>query len=210
MNALTEHSLLPAWTDSVHAAQATFRSVLKALSEPGQLQTLSAAITGPSPLHPATTALCLALLDLETPVWCDDAAQTAAVASYLRFHCGSPLSDDPAASAFAVIADASCLQLNRFAQGTMEYPDRSATLLIQVPTLIDGPARVLSGPGIAETTTLRVGGLPEDFDAHWGANAAAFPIGVDILFCCGNEIIGLPRTTRINGNGFIVEHSSCM
>ncbi|MEN3296714.1 MAG: alpha-D-ribose 1-methylphosphonate 5-triphosphate synthase subunit PhnH, partial [Burkholderiales bacterium] len=57
---------------------------------------------------------------------------------------------------------------------------------------------------------LRVGGLPEDFDAHWGANAAAFPMGVDILFCCGNEIIGLPRTTRINGNGFIVEHSPCM
>jgi alpha-D-ribose 1-methylphosphonate 5-triphosphate synthase subunit PhnH len=199
MNAMTEHSLLPAWTDSVHAAQAAFRSVLKALSEPGQQQTLTDAITGPAPLHPATTALCLALFDLETPVWCDDPARTPAVVSYLRFHCGSPLSDVPAAAAFAVIADAADLQFGRFAQGTMEYPDRSATLLIQVPTMIDGPARVLSGPGIAQTRTLRVGGLPEDFDAQWGANTAAFPLGVDILFCCGNDIIGLPRTTRIQG-----------
>jgi alpha-D-ribose 1-methylphosphonate 5-triphosphate synthase subunit PhnH len=199
MNAMTEHGLLPAWTDSVHAAQATFRTVLKALSEPGQQQTLTAAITGPAPLHPATTALCLALFDLETPVWRDETAHTPAVAAYLRFHCGSPLSDDPAAAAFAVIADAASLQFDRFAQGTMEYPDRSATLLIQVPTLIDGPARVLAGPGIAQTRTLRVGGLPQDFDAHWGANIAAFPLGVDILFCCGNDIIGLPRTTRIQG-----------
>jgi alpha-D-ribose 1-methylphosphonate 5-triphosphate synthase subunit PhnH len=198
MNAMTGHALLPAWTGSVHAAQATFRAVLKALSEPGLQQTLPVAIAGPAPLHAATTALCLALLDLETPVWCDAATHTPAVVSYLRFHCGSPLSDDPAAAAFAIMADPADLRLDRFAQGTMEYPDRSTTLLIQVPTLVDGPARVVSGPGIAQATTLRVGGLPEDFDVLWRENTAAFPLGVDILFCCGNDIVGLPRTTRIH------------
>jgi alpha-D-ribose 1-methylphosphonate 5-triphosphate synthase subunit PhnH len=198
MNAITDHALLPAWTDSVHAAQATFRVVLKALSEPGLRQTLPVAVAGPTPLHAATTAVCLALLDLETPVWCDDAAHTPAVASYLRFHCGCPLLDDPAAAVFALMADSADLRLDRFAQGTMEYPDRSTTLLIQVPTLVDGPPRVVSGPGIGEARELRVGGLPEDFDAHWRDNTAAFPLGVDILFCCCNDIIGLPRTTRIH------------
>jgi alpha-D-ribose 1-methylphosphonate 5-triphosphate synthase subunit PhnH len=141
--------------------------------------------------------LCLALLDLETPVWRDEAAQTRGIASYLRFHCGCPLTDDPAAAAFALIANPNALSFARFAQGSMEYPDRSTTLLIQVPTLADGPPRVVSGPGIAQTHTLRVGGLPESFAALWRDNTAAFPLGVDILFCCGNEIVGLPRTTQI-------------
>lgn len=199
MNAVPDHTLLPAWTDSVHAAQATFRCVLKALSEPGLPQTLPVAVAGPAPFDAATTALCLALLDLETPVWCDAAAHTSAVAAYLRFHAGCPLSPDTAAAAFAVIADPANLRLERFAQGTMEYPDRSTTLLIQVPTLVDGPARVVSGPGIAQARTLRVGGLPEDFDAQWRHNTAAFPLGVDILFCCGSDVIGLPRTTHFQG-----------
>jgi alpha-D-ribose 1-methylphosphonate 5-triphosphate synthase subunit PhnH len=198
MNAMTEHALLPAWTDSVHAAQASFRVVLKALSEPGLQQTLPVAIAGPAPLHAATTALCLALLDLETPVWCDATARTPAVESYLRFHCGSPLPEDPAAAAFAIVTDTADLRLDRFAQGTMEYPDRSTTLLIQVPTLVDGPARNMSGPGIAQTRTLHIGGLPEQFNSDWRHNTLAFPLGVDILFCCGNEVIGLPRTTRIH------------
>lgn len=198
MNAVTDHTLLPAWPDSVHASQATFRTALKALSEPGLRQTVPVSIVGPAPLDASTTALCLTLFDLETPIWRDRTADTPHVAAYLRFHCGCPLSNDPGSAAFALVADASELSLERFAQGSMEYPDRSTTLLIQVPTLVDGPPRAISGPGIGEPRTLRVGGLPEDFVAHWQENTAAFPLGVDILFCCGNEIIGLPRTTRIH------------
>jgi alpha-D-ribose 1-methylphosphonate 5-triphosphate synthase subunit PhnH len=198
MKAVTDHTLLPAWTDSVHSAQATFRTVLKALSEPGLTQRVPVAIAGPAPLHASTTALCLALLDLETPVWCDEAAQTPAVVSYLRFHCGSPLTTDPAEAAFAIVTNASALPLERFAQGDMEYPDRSTTLLVQVPSLVDGAPRVVSGPGIGESRMLRVAGLRDDFVALWRDNAAAFPLGVDILFCCGNDILGLPRTTRID------------
>jgi alpha-D-ribose 1-methylphosphonate 5-triphosphate synthase subunit PhnH len=197
MNAVTDDTLLPAWTDSVHAAQATFRCVLTALSEPGLSQTLPVAIAGPAPPDPATTGLCLAMLDLETPVWCDELAHTRAVGSYLRFHCGSPLTANPEAAAFAIIVHPTDLQLDHFAQGTMEYPDRSATLWIQVPTLTEGRARVVSGPGIEHERTMRIGGLPHNFDAQWREHTAAFPLGVDIVFCCGNEIVGLPRTTII-------------
>jgi alpha-D-ribose 1-methylphosphonate 5-triphosphate synthase subunit PhnH len=198
MSAVIDHELLPAWTDSVHAAQATFRCVLDALAEPGLQQTLPVSITGPAPLGATTTALCLTLADFETPVWCDTAARTSAVAAYLRFHCGCSLVDDPAHAQFAILTDARNLAFDRFAQGSMEYPDRSATLLIQVPTLVDGPARTLSGPGIAQTRTLRVGGLPSDFDTRWRENNAAFPLGVDVVFCCGEALVGLPRTTRIH------------
>lgn len=199
MNTASDTALLPAWADSVHDAQASFRCILKALSEPGTIQILPVTIDGPAPLDLATTAVCLTLADYETPLWISEAASTPAVVSYLRFHCGCSLVSEPAAAVYAVIVDPhQGIALGRFAQGSLEYPDRSATLLIQVPTLENGPARQLSGPGIAGTSTLRVGGLPQDFDASWQENCAGFPLGVDIVFCCGNAIVGLPRTTQIH------------
>lgn len=198
MSAILDDTLLPAWEDAVHASQSTFRSVLDALAEPGTVRSLSVAVAGPAPLDNATTALCLALADYETPIWLDATASTQAVSSYLRFHCGCPLTDDPLRAAFALVTQAANLDLGRFAQGSMEYPDRSATLLVQVPSLCDGPLRKISGPGIRETANLRVAGLAMDFDRQWQANTDAFPLGVDIVFCCGSEIVGLPRTTRIH------------
>jgi alpha-D-ribose 1-methylphosphonate 5-triphosphate synthase subunit PhnH len=198
MSAMMKDTLLPAWSDVVHASQTTFRCVLKALSEPGLAQTIPVAVTGPVPLDASTTALCLALADYETAVWCDAAARTAEVISYLRFHCGCPILKDAATATFAVIANAAEVRVDHFCRGSMEYPDRSTTLFIQVPTLADGLERIVSGPGIPTMRTLRVGGLPENFDALWRENTAAFPLGVDIVFCCGNEIVGLPRTTRIH------------
>lgn len=202
--------LLPAWSDAVHDAQTTFRCILKALSEPGSIQRIPAASDGalscPAPLHAATTAALLTLADFETPLWLAEAARTPAVESYLRFHCTCPLIDDPARAQFAVVTECeSGFTLEHFAQGSMEYPDRSTTLLLQVPTLSEGPARILSGPGIAHTRVLKVGGLPPDFDALWQENGAAFPLGVDLIFCCGDAIVGMPRTTRIHS-----EQRSCM
>lgn len=197
MSALADDLLLPAWTDGVHASQATFRCVLSALAEPGMRKTMPVRIDGPAPLAPATTALCLALMDFETPVWRDAAAATPAVASYLRFHCGCPLVGDRSQAGFGIVADPGRILLNEFSQGTMDYPDRSCTLVIQLPGFDGGPVRTLSGPGIERTRTLLVDGLPDDFDVQWHENNSTFPLGVDIIFCCGDEIIGLPRTTCI-------------
>lgn len=206
------HGLLPAWDDPVHDAQLTFRCVLQAMSEPGRIQTIPVALTGPAPLFFATTALCLALADFETALWLDRDAATPDVETYLRFHCGCPLAGDMAQAAFAVITDASQfgaeLTLARFSRGTMEYPDRSATLLVQVPTLTDGPARYLTGPGIAAEHEFRVEGLPSGFELLWQENVLGFPLGVDVVFCCGQQILGLPRTTQLQvRNGMTKETS---
>lgn len=199
MNSITDHLLLPAWSDPVHDAQATFRTILQALAEPGLIQALPVALAGPAPLSPAMTAACLTLADFETAVWLDDTARTAAVQAYLRFHCGCGLVDLPGSAQFALVADALALPaFENFATGSMDYPDRSATLLIEVPTLTEGPLLMLRGPGIREHRRLHVGGLPTDFSARWAANQAGFPLGVDIVFCCGNMIAGLPRTTQID------------
>jgi len=201
MNATTENDLLPAWENPVHDAQSTFRSLLQALAEPGLIQTIAGDIRSPAPLFLSTTALCLALADFETSVWLDRNANSAALNAYLRFHCGCRLVDDTTQATFAVITDLRQLEsenaLEKFSQGTMEYPDRSTTLFVQVPSLSDGPTRYLSGPGIAHQHAFNVGGLPDNFALTWQKNTAGFPLGVDLVFCHGLRILGLPRTTNI-------------
>jgi alpha-D-ribose 1-methylphosphonate 5-triphosphate synthase subunit PhnH len=198
---MTQAGLHPAWDDSVHDAQQGFRTILKALSEPGTIQKIPFALSAPAPLDIATTAVCLTLCDFDTPLWMNPEAANPALASYLRFHCGCPLVATPEVAAFALIVGPyKGLQLEQFAQGSPEYPDRSATLVIQVGSISHGRQRRLTGPGIAGEAILRVDGLPENFDAQWQQNSAAFPLGVDLIFCCGSAIVGLPRTTQLHSS----------
>ncbi len=209
---MNARELLPGFADLVHDSQATFRVLLTALSEPGTLHVLPVAVVGPAPLCPAITAVLLTLADLETPVWLDVADDIAArrVIDYLSFHCGCPCIDAPAATAFALVTHPEQLCVADFAQGSMAYPDRATMLLVQVPSLTDGPRRMLSGPGIRTEHAMCVSGLSADFDEQWRANGAGFPTGVDLVFCCSDRIVALPRTTRIDASTFTAEKSQCM
>jgi alpha-D-ribose 1-methylphosphonate 5-triphosphate synthase subunit PhnH len=90
-------------------------------------------------------------------------------------------------------------RLALFAQGLDQYPDRSATLLLQVPGLEGGPAVTLAGPGMREAAEIAPAGLPDWFWNDWRLNAAQFPLGVDIFFTCGRSVIGLPRSIQAEG-----------
>ena len=189
-------------TDPVMDAQAIFRQVMNALAEPGSVRPLDpdllAALQPPAPLTPATAAMLLALADFETPVWLDPALSTASVTAYLRFHAGCPLVTEPSKASFAVIADGATLdRLDGFALGSLEYPDRSTTVIVQVMSLTHGPAWSLSGPGIDGIRTAHVLPLHHDLVASLQANHALFPCGVDLLLTDGTSVLGLPRSTDI-------------
>lgn len=190
---------LPGFADPVGQSQRVFRAVLTALSRPARPIELSPALAEvPAPLTPMSAAVMLTLADYETPVWLDAAADGRAVREFLRFHCGCPLTADPAAAVFALIADPSAMPpLHRFAQGSHEYPDRSATLILQVPGLEGDRGWRFAGPGIAGSAAIAVAGLPGDFRDQIAANHAGFPLGIDLLFACGNRLAGLPRSSRL-------------
>ncbi len=182
--------------DRVHDSQRAFRAALDALSRPGQMVNAGQPIAGLT-IRPAMAHLLLALADAETRVWWQSGDQAAA--HWLRFHTGAGVAELPDQATFAAIVDAGALPaLETFAQGTAAAPEFSTTLLIEVPSLDTGPALQWHGPGIRETRTVRVDGLPERFWAQWQANHGAFPQGVDMIFTCGHQAMGLPRTTRIS------------
>ena len=120
--------------------------------------------------------------------------------AYLKFHCGCPIVERSQDAAFGLVTDPENMpRLALFAQGLDQYPDSSASLLLQVPSLEEGPAVTLKGPGIRDTATIRAAGLPAWFWNDWRLNAAQFPLGVDIFLTCGEAVIGLPRSILAEG-----------
>lgn len=183
----------PGFTDPVLDGQSVFRAVLEATSRPGRVQEISAGLTPPAPLHPATAAVLLTLADAETPVFSDAGA---AAAEWLRFHAGCPLVAAPATAAF-LLATGTPPALEEIGLGSDEAPQEGATLVLQVASLAEGGALRLSGPGIEQEHRLHVEALPEGFLAARAALAPLYPRGVDIILCAGTRVAALPRTTIV-------------
>jgi alpha-D-ribose 1-methylphosphonate 5-triphosphate synthase subunit PhnH len=192
--------LKPGFSDAVFESQTAFRAILSAMAYAGRIHTVDTNIDSPAPLAPATTALALTLFDFDTSVWLD--AKTAAdeAVGFLKFHCGCPIIETTEDARFGIIADVSAMPaFDGFAFGEDRYPDRSTTLIVQVPTLTEGPAMHWSGPGIKDTIEVRIGALPADFHEQWALNHELYPLGLDLIFVSGTSIIGLPRGIRIEG-----------
>jgi alpha-D-ribose 1-methylphosphonate 5-triphosphate synthase subunit PhnH len=188
--------LAPAFPAPVVANQVVFRALMDAVARPGEVRALPPVVGAPSPLSDTAAALALALLDYETPLWLDPPLAAApAVAEWIRFHTGARLTADPQQAAFAIIADpVHALPFDRFALGTSEYPDRSATLVLQVDRFGGGKSLTLAGPGIADVRTFSAAPLPTDFHDRLVANRALFPRGVDLILVSASSVAALPRS----------------
>ncbi|ANB76662.1 carbon-phosphorus lyase subunit PhnH [Paraburkholderia phytofirmans OLGA172] len=194
-------TLTPGFADPVHDTQAVFRTLLDALSRPGTVGVVESGLpkVRATRAELAAFAALLTLCDYATPVWLAQA--DTALASALRFHTGAPLVDEPGLAAFAYIHDASAMPaLESFPLGEAESSEHSVTLLIRVEALTGGTPVVLSGPGIAHTTTIAPAGLPGHFWRERAALAPLFPCGIDCYLVCGSSLIGLPRTTQAKVN----------
>lgn len=189
-------SLAPGLERPSYDSIKVFRALTDAMAHPGEIKQVPARPPAPPQLMPATAALCLSLLDFETPLWLQQ--QQPAVHEYLRFHCGCPLVSEPARAAFALITSTPAMPtFSLFNPGEPEYPDRSATLLVQVASLSNAAGVRLSGPGLQTPIRLDVAGMSADFWYGLQATRATFPCGVDVVFVCGDRIAALPRTTQI-------------
>jgi alpha-D-ribose 1-methylphosphonate 5-triphosphate synthase subunit PhnH len=177
------------FTDAPTQSARAFRAVLEAMARPGTIHTVEGAAP-PAPLSLAAGVALLTLTDPTTSLHLAGAADCQPVRDWVAFHIGAPLVAAGEAD-FALGTWAALQPVTRFKIGQPDYPDRSATLIVEVDRLTNhGPA--LTGPGIALATWLS---LPET--AAFNANRALFPLGFDCLFTFGNRLAGLPRSTRV-------------
>lgn len=183
MNQLSKGFADPA-RDAAHA----FRAVLEAMARPGTIH-IAAGAEAPGMSVAAATVL-LTLTDTTTPLHLAGGFATDTLRRWIAFQTGAPIvaAED---AAFALGTWDDLQPVTRFKIGQPSYPDRSATLIVEVDRLVNhGPC--LTGPGIETAAWLN---LPET--AAFRANRALFPLGFDTLLTAGDRLAGLPRSTRV-------------
>ena len=191
-------AILPGFADAPVDSQIVFHTLLDALARPGRVYELDAQCGVPTDLSPAMTAALLTLVDVDAPLWLPGGTG-ADTGRFLRFHCSSRIMAAPRLATFvAVPAGYGMPALVDCSQGDPAYPDRSATLIIEVESLASGAPLRLTGPGIKDDQVLRVQGLPGDFLEQWQANNLRFPLGVDVILTQDRLVCGLPRTCRMS------------
>ncbi|WP_112323008.1 phosphonate C-P lyase system protein PhnH [Oceanibium sediminis] len=177
------------FTAPAEQAAHAFRSVMEAMARPGTIHDIAGA-EPPAPLSRAAGAVLLTLCDTDTPLYLAGALDCEAVRAWVSFHTGAPLTG-PQSCMFALGNWDALAPLDAYPVGTSEYPDRSATLIVETPELA-AEGVTLKGPGIKDSAALS---LPET--AAFQANAALFPLGLDFIFTSGARIAALPRSTEV-------------
>lgn len=198
---MTTEALRGGFTDAPVQSARAFRILLEALARPGTIHEIAGG-NPPAPLSPAAGIALLTLADGTTPIFLCDSVNTGPVRDWIRFHIGAPVVSgrDPSDCAASAIAFACgtlgeiAFHKDSFPIGDPDYPDRSATLIIEVPELTNTGA-ALTGPGIRTVQHLS---LPEL--ALFQQNHALFPLGFDFILTCGTRLAGVPRSTAIGEN----------
>src|SRR3989339_213838 len=186
--------MLKGFVSDVFDSQAIFRKLLTAMANPGTLMDIGMDMACPDPLHPASGAVLLTLLDFETPFWSDVEHASEGV-QWLRFHTNAPYTRLKHHSLFALCTDTledPCL----FNPGTIDSPDLSTTLIVQTKGISDAGRIRLSGPGIKAQKFLQLNGIPDEFFKHRSKLCLSYPLGVDMIFVHGRTLTALPRTTQ--------------
>ncbi|NUH65121.1 phosphonate C-P lyase system protein PhnH [Sulfitobacter sp. S0837] len=182
-------SLTGGFRDAPKDAAFAFRAVMNTMAKPGEINSVTGA-EPPAGLSIAAGVVLLTLCDPETPVYLAPRFDLLEVRDWITFHTGAPFV--AASAAHFALGTWGELPLGDFPVGSAAYPDRSATLIVEVDDLRSEGA-TLSGPGIKDSAALS---LPDR--AAIQQNAALFPRGLDFIFTCGDRLAALPRSTKVS------------
>jgi alpha-D-ribose 1-methylphosphonate 5-triphosphate synthase subunit PhnH len=190
--------ITPGFAEPVMESQTVFRRALHAMSRPGEIVEIDCCAEFPNEVHLAAGALLLVLLDQGTRLWLSPSVASECIGAYFRFHTWCTVVERPVEADVAFIgAPQELPRLESFPLGTENYPERSATVVIQVERLVSPGGWTLRGPGIADRSTLAPSGLDDRFVRQWSQLHSLFPRGIDVFLASGGRLAGLPRTTRI-------------
>lgn len=190
------------FAEPVCDSQRVFRAAALAMARPGQPQLIDnrlghgLALPYMEGVHDASLAWLLALADSDTPLWLDERLREGILPRYLRFHTGAEITSARQHASFALFAENyQGAYFEGFPVGLDDYPERSATLIVQVSALTSGLPHVIRGPGVPSTATFHIDGIRASFWEDWRVNHALYPCGVDVVFTAGRAVMGLPRST---------------
>jgi alpha-D-ribose 1-methylphosphonate 5-triphosphate synthase subunit PhnH len=188
----------PGLADPVGQATQVFRALLSAMAQPARACDIDLDLARIGGAYPASLAILLTLADTDTPVCLVGSAEWE-LAAFLRFHCGCPVTEDPQHATLGLISEPRlACRAFEFPIGSDEFPDTSATVILEVGSLVAGPRRTIKGPGIRSSVEFAPA-VQAEFWSAWHSNTQLYPCGVDVIFTCANQIAALPRSSRLEG-----------
>lgn len=162
---------------------AVFDAILQGLARPGRLNPLP---------EPGLLPIGLALIDRECCFMTDDPVLAAALGR--TGAAPGPLAE--ADHVFLALDTADAItRLDRIRTGDALYPDDGGTLV--APAVFGtGREKILSGPGIETTVSIRLDGIHPRF---WTLRErlCAYPLGFETLLVDGDRVMALPRSTTV-------------
>jgi alpha-D-ribose 1-methylphosphonate 5-triphosphate synthase subunit PhnH len=187
-------------TATIHHNHATFRVILQATSHPGKGFALPASQENTS-RQAAMIRMLSCLMDNEvTFTVIGDVGDNMADA--LAFHTGSARAGIVEADFILARQGTTDGLLTLIKRGTLEYPDKGATVLYLIDDIVDeGGTTALTGPGINGAVSPLFIGLDAGELACLRKANAEYPLGVDAVFLDKQgRIACIPRSTRIGEN----------
>lgn len=175
-----------------------FRSVLKAMSEPGHVVDFKDAHLNTSQaLYPTTWAIMQTLLDAHCTTALSPELNTESVIRSLHFHTGTRLIESHQEADFCLLNADEFELLTQLKAGSLQSPHQACTAIIQVSDFHSGTNLKISGPGINGNKTIAIEGLSKAAIQKLQENHRRFPCGFDTIFCSATQFMALPRSTQI-------------
>lgn len=198
MNLASTKNIPPGFDNHVFDSQNTFRLIMEAMARPGKKMNMELNTDPPKNMYKTTAAAVLALFDPDTPYYLG--TNDSQLERWIKFHCGSKISENKKDSVFALFLHNEQIDLNSFSKGSFIRPDLSATFIIQVDEITElhsNKSLVLKGPGIKDTHNVFLKGFNKDILK--GRSDCFFPMGQDFIFTDPSGFLCIPRTTVIEG-----------
>lgn len=169
-----------------------FRLLLKAMSHPGTIYSMTDCRQD----RPMVLGLLACLVDNEVGF---TVVGDPELATAIAEHTGGRQVAVAEADFLIVAKGGGKDQLVLLKRGSREYPDQGATVVYLVDELAEGPEGiVISGPGVAGQTTLRIKGLAMNELTCLRQVNSEFPLGIDAIYIDSfGRVACIPRSSQI-------------
>jgi alpha-D-ribose 1-methylphosphonate 5-triphosphate synthase subunit PhnH len=185
-------------SDKQAAALEIFRILMKTMSRPGKILKLPGNLTGREP--DGVIAVCDTLLDHEVKFSVIGRGTSESLIREIYEETKSEYVMSEEADYVIVAGGSGCGGIRSLSRGTLEFPDRGATVIYPVRSLGEGRgiSLGLEGPGISGSVTVDIEGMDRSDLKDIQEMNSEFPMGIDvILIDPAGRVTSLPRSTRM-------------
>jgi alpha-D-ribose 1-methylphosphonate 5-triphosphate synthase subunit PhnH len=188
--------------EEVFDAQEQFRIVLDAMAHPGIIYQLNDFdFEAPPYLSNAAAVIAFALLNTDVSF---HAIGDSLIIDYLVLNTGAVEETFEKADFVFINGNINAEVLYKFKNGTLSYPEDSATVLVDVEKIskfyLEGSSEIIfRGAGVEFENKVFLQGLKNEILATVKEINFEFPLGIDLIFCDkNNQIVGLPRSNNFD------------